>query len=168
MDTHSVSLVGGPAEPSLVLLKDVVEQAGAGGLAWPARFLFWLRESLGAAFGWDDGEGAKQPHPDSFYWKMSEEERLQWGFAKPGTFEGPGRVLWNDSTSVVLEVLNATCQAFAVGWVSEGQAHLAVFVIETKWWSRYYLALIEPFRRSLVYPALTRWLFRVWRSHFED
>lgn len=165
MDTHSVYLEGGPADPQIQHLEDVLMNADRANLAWPARKLFELREFLGRLLGWDDEKSTPKISPDSYFWKMSDEER-QRCVREPGRQEGPALILWNDRHSVCLEVLNATCQAFAVGYIENRSAHLSVFVIETRWWSKYYLALIEPFRKYIVYPAMVKWVSRVWRERY--
>ena len=165
MDTHTVPLMGGPDDPQIEHLIDLMKHHGEKGLWWPARLLFVLRDGLGKLFGWDSEERQSSIHPQSFYWKMTDEERSRCKLS-PGGKEGPALILWNDDYSLCLEVLNETCQAFAVGFVRDRKAHLSVFVIETKWWSKYYLALIEPFRKYIVYPAGVRWLEQLWAKNW--
>lgn len=167
MDTHEVPLVGGPDDPTIEDLERLLLSGEPTGLAWPARVLFLTRDWLGRLFGWD-GEKEKPTVPKgSFYWKMSEEDK-QASLRRPGDRLGPALILWNDPYSLCLEVLNATCQAFAVGYVRDRKAYLSVFVIETKWWSKYYLAAIEPFRKYIVYPAGVKWVRETWQRHYDD
>lgn len=167
MDTHSVELMGGPEEPQIRHLVDLLTTQGERGLAWPARLLFSFRDGLGKLMGWDDEKGEAPADPCSYFWQMSDEEREEC-VTQAGSLEGPARLLWNDEVTLCVEVLNATCQAFAVGYIRDRRAYLSVFVIETKWWSKYYLALIEPFRRYIVYPALVTWLEKTWADFYGD
>jgi uncharacterized protein DUF2867 len=164
MDTHLVHLEGGPDAPQIHHLEELLLKGDPSGLAWPARLLFSLRDWLGKVFAWDAKESPKIDI-DSYYWKMTEQERVAC-HKEPGQREGPAVVLWNDRYSLCLEVLNATCHAFAVGFIRDRKAYLSVFVIETKWWSKYYLALIEPFRKYVVYPAGVKWVTKCWREKY--
>lgn len=163
MDTHSAYLQGGPDTIDLAYMESLFGPHAQADLAWPARALIALREWLGTAVGWDKEKESASPPLDSYFWSMTEEE-IASCLKAPGRTEGPARILWNDEKSLVAEVLNATCQAFAVAWLEEREARISVFVIETKWWSKYYLALIEPFRKWIVYPALVKWIEDGWRK----
>jgi hypothetical protein len=83
-----------------------------------------------------------------------------------GTPYGPVRVIYHLRDEVLLEVINATIHAFislSLEQTAGGyQSLLAVYAIHTHWWSRYYLLLIEPFRRWIIYPALIRTIQRRW------
>jgi hypothetical protein len=165
MDTHTLVLEGGPEFLDFPYLESFVDSLQGQGLPFPVRALIALRERMGQLLGWDGAPGARHPEPTSYYWRMSEEEqRSCW--IEPGHRHGPARRLWNDRFSSVFEISNSTCQAFAVVWIEGRQASLSIFVLETQWWSKYYLWLIEPFRRYLVYPLSERWLQKKWcQSH---
>ena len=163
MDTHEVPLFGGPDDPKISDVEALFEEAKPGSIGGPVRFLFWLRDKLGLLFGWDEGKMVSDLNPSSFFWHLSEEDKAHC-FREPGQRLGPATVLWNDEYSLCLEILNATCQAFAVTYIRDRKACLAVFVVETKWWSKYYLALIEPFRKFIVYPSTVRWLEKSWKE----
>jgi hypothetical protein len=167
MDTHSVTLEGGPEKLRLEELESLLRSRAGTGVSWPARALFFIREVLGRICGWDSPEQVARVAPESYFWRMSEEEKAAC-LRAPGERDGPALILWNDDSSVCLEVLNATCQAFAVAYLNGRQVHLSIFVIETKWWSKYYLALIEPFRKYIVYPALTKWVEKSWAESLKQ
>ena len=77
---------------------------------------------------------------------------------EPGTLDGPFAVLYVHETEAVSEIRNSTVHAFlvwAVRVVPGGHELLwAIHVLPVSRWSRPYLALIEPFRRWIVYPSL--------------
>ena len=162
MDSHQLELHPGPEHLDLRYLEEFLRSTQSSGFPLPVRALFGLRHVLGQLFGWDDSQVDSRPESSSYFWRMTELERHQC-FIEPGQRSGPARRLWNDETSAVFEVNNATCQAFAVVELHGKLASLSVFVIETKWWSKYYLALIEPFRKYLVYPLSARWLNSKWK-----
>jgi hypothetical protein len=41
-----------------------------------------------------------------------------------------------------------------------------VYVLPLSWLTPFYMALIEPFRRYIVYPSLFRSLVRAWRKAY--
>ncbi len=167
MDSHYLELNTGPMPIDLRYLEEFMLSTQSSGLPFPVKALFSLRHVLGRLFGWDDAQDDSRPESSSYYWRMTELERHQC-FIEPGQRSGPARRLWNDETSAVFEVNNATCQAFAVVALQGKLASLSVFVIETKWWSKYYLALIEPFRKYLVYPLSARWLNSKWKLAHQE
>ena len=163
MDTHTIELPGRRADQDLPFVENVFRRSGGRGMAWPAKFLVGLRQFLGLVFALDKEKTGKLPPEGSYYWHMTDAE-IEECLRTPGQSQGPTRLLWNDQESAVVEILNQTCQAFAVTWIEGEQGHLAVLVIETKWWSKYYLALIEPFRKYIVYPAMLTWAEKTWRD----
>jgi hypothetical protein len=70
----------------------------------------------------------------------------------------------------LLEVRNATVHAFlalALEPIPEGyRLYWAVYVEPTSWLTPIYMALIEPFRRFIVYPALCRGAQRTWSRRY--
>ncbi|XYH98378.1 DUF2867 domain-containing protein [Sorangium sp. So ce1128] len=68
----------------------------------------------------------------------------------------------------VSEIRNATVHAFscmAIRPTAEGQRlYWAVYVKPVSRWTSAYMALIEPFRRFIVYPSMLRQLRDAWRA----
>jgi hypothetical protein len=46
--------------------------------------------------------------------------------------------------------------------------YFAVYVISVSWLTRPYLALIEPFRRFFLYPAMLRRLRNAWQAAYGE
>jgi len=89
---------------------------------------------------------------------------------EPGTLDGPFALLYVHPTEAVSEIRNATVHAFLV-WslecVPDGyQLFWAIHVLPVGHWTRPYLALIDPFRRWLVYPSLLRRIHEAWSREF--
>jgi len=128
------------------------------------RGLFALRWALGRAFGWDDG---RHDVPEASYvHRLSEADRSQSQVA-PGTRDGRFRVLYVFADEALSELRNATVHAFAALALTQRPGgytlYLAVYVKPVSRFTALYMALIDPFRRLLVYPALgkqaqQRWL----------
>jgi hypothetical protein len=121
------------------------------------RGLFSLRWAIGRAFGWDDER--HDPPSGSYVNRLAEADRLQSQVA-PGTRAGPFRVLYVLGEEALSELRNATVHAFlalALTPSPEGYTlYMAIYVKPVSRLTPLYMALIDPFRRLVVYPALGR------------
>ena len=107
----------------------------------------------------------------SFRTRLTEADRQQ-SIVEPGTLDGPFAVLYVHTTEAVSEIRNATVHAFLV-WALEPapdgyQLFWAIHILPVSIWTKPYLALIEPFRRWLVYPALLRRMHEAWSRQFKS
>ena len=127
------------------------------------RGLFALRWALGRAFGWDDER--HDPPGMSYINRLAEADRSQ-SEVPPGTREGPFRVLYVVGEEALSELRNATVHAFLALALTPSAAgytlYLAVYVKPVSRFSTLYMALIDPFRRLVVYPALGRHAQQRW------
>jgi hypothetical protein len=127
------------------------------------RGLFALRFALGRAFGWDNAR--HDPPGMSYVHRLAEADRSQ-SQVPPGTREGPFRVLYVLGNEALSELRNATVHAFlALALTSRpgGYAlYMAVYVKPVSRFTTLYMALIDPFRRLVVYPALGRHAQQRW------
>ena len=127
------------------------------------RGLFALRFALGRAFGWDDER--HDPSGASYVHRLAEAERSQ-SQVPPGTREGPFRVLYVLGNEALSELRNATVHAFLALALTPSPGgytlHLAVYVKPVSRFTTLYMALIDPFRRLVVYPVLGRHAQRRW------
>jgi Protein of unknown function (DUF2867) len=132
-------------------------------LNFAVRGLFTLRLALGRAFGWDDER--HDPPSGSYVNRLAEADRLRSQVA-PGTREGPFRVLYVLAEEALSELRNATVHAFlalALTPRPEGYTlYLAIYVKPVSRLTTLYMALIDPFRRLVVYPALGRHAQQCW------
>ena len=127
------------------------------------RGLFTLRSALGRAFGWDDER--HDPPSGSYVNRLAEADRSQSQVA-PGTREGPFRVLYVFGNEAVYELRNATVHAFLALVLTPSPRgytlYLAIYVKPVSRFTTLYMALIDPFRRLIVYPALGRHAQQRW------
>jgi Protein of unknown function (DUF2867) len=127
------------------------------------RALFALRWWLGRRFRWDDER--HDPPGASYVHRLAEADRLQ-SQVPPGTRDGPFRVLYVFGDEALSEIRNATVHGFmALALTHHGQGYLVYMGVYVKAVSRFtalYMALIDPFRRFVVYPALGRRLQQAW------
>ena len=121
------------------------------------RGLFALRFALGRAFGWDDER--HRPLSQTYVNRLAEADRSQSQVA-PGTREGPFRVLYVLGEEALSELRNATVHAFLALVLTPSPGgytlYLGIYVKPVSHLTPLYMALIDPFRRLIVYPALGR------------
>jgi len=138
-------------------------------LSLSVRALFGLRWLMGRLLRWD------RPAPEGEVWsfraRLSDTDRRQ-SMVEPGTLDGPFAVVYVHAMEAVSEIRNATVHAFLV-WALEPtpdgyQLFWAIHVLPVSVWTKPYLALINPFRRWLVYPALLRRIHESWTQAFKS
>lgn len=88
--------------------------------------------------------------------------------ALPATVGGAFETVYAFADEALLEIANRTIHALLhLSWVETAGPHravvLAIYVKSRGWQSRAYLALIRPFRHSVVYPAWIAHLTRTWQ-----
>jgi hypothetical protein len=91
------------------------------------------------------------------------------GGAQPGVFR-PVYMLENEA---LLEMTNRTARAYiaaALRPADEGGYRLywGIYVKQTSWLTPLYMALIDPFRRHIIYPAALSDIERTWRSRYAE
>ncbi len=162
-DVWAVELSGGGADRSIVDLRAIlsVERLTAANTA--VRLLFGLRAWLGRVFGWDH----EPPHAvqESFLRRLSSADRER-SLVTPGTGDGPFRVLFVSRHEAISEIHNATVHAFSVfalvGQSSGYRLYWGIYVRPVGRLTRWYMRLIDPFRRAIIYPAVLRYICAAW------
>ena len=133
----------------------------------PARVLFRLRFLLGRIFGWD--EEPKEAPAWSFAKRLTAQDRER-SAVSAGTPDGIFHVVYSFENELLLEVINRTVHAAAWSALERTPAgyrfFLAIYVRKLRWITPVYMALIDPFRRWVVYPALLKQLQRSWTEAF--
>jgi hypothetical protein len=134
-----------------------------GRLPLPVRALFRLRFFLGRVFRLEAapaGAGAT-----SFASRLTEADRAR-SSVEAGTPEGPFRVVYRFENEQLLEVHNRTVNAAALSALAETATgyrfYLAVYVAKAGWMTPIYMALIDPFRKWFVYPAILKNVEATW------
>jgi hypothetical protein len=91
---------------------------------------------------------------------------LERSVVEPGSADGPFTVLYAHEREALSEIINATVHAFSVLALESvpGGHRLfwAIYVEPVGRLTPFYMALIDPFRRWLVYPAILRHVHRSW------
>ncbi|WP_437812858.1 DUF2867 domain-containing protein [Sorangium sp. So ce1078] len=168
-DVSVVDLPGGGAARTIEDVRALLGSPESGSSSALVRALFWLRGALGKLFGWDPVEEGLPPES---YVHQVPSELARRSSVQPGTREGPFRVLYVLPGEAVSEIRNATVHAFscmAIRPTADGQRlYWAVYVKPVSRWTSAYMALIEPFRRFIVYPSILRQLRDAWRAAYAE
>src|SRR5256712_8239865 len=162
-DVWAIPLIGGGPGRSIQDARAILFGDRRPPTNFAVRGLFALRSALGEAFGWDD-EG-HDPSGVSYLHRLAEAERSQ-SQVPPGTREGPFRVLYVLGDEAISELRNATVHAFLALALTPSRGgytlHLAIYVKPVSRLTTLYMALIDPLRRLVVYPALGRHAQQRW------
>jgi Protein of unknown function (DUF2867) len=138
------------------------------GAAHPiVRGLFALRALLGRLCGWD---ADMYMHQETSSLHRLSSDIIRRSALPPGARDGPFRVLYVLERESLAEVRNATVHAFLASVLTETpcgyRLYWAVYVQPVSRLTPLYMALIEPFRRCLVYPAILRRIRRAWEERY--
>ena len=145
-DVWQLDLPGGDREVSMSEIRPLMSFERLASLNPVVRGLFRLRGWLGGVFGWDRETSAPAP----------------------GERDGPFTVLYVTEREMASEARNATVHAFSVlaleprsgGW----RLYWAIYIEPVGRLTALYMAVIDPFRRWLIYPAILRHLERSWTA----
>ena len=162
-DVWAVELPGGGSGRTVADLRTLLSVGNLITANVAVRFLFALRARLGRVFGWDH----EPPEADreSFLHRLSETDRAS-SLVAPGTPDGPFRLLYVSPRESISEIQNATVHAFSVFALTEHpvgyRLYWAIYVQPVGRMTRWYMRLIDPFRRLVIYPAVLRYIRASW------
>lgn len=149
------------------VMKTAMEELEAKG---PAGFLFKLRFFLGEIFGWD-----KEMRKKDLLKKGSIRERYAKHYQLAGSdLPDPGDAeftpVYNEIHESLSEIENATVHAaLHLGRVpltkENYTVQMAVYVKPKGALGKFYMALIKPFRHSIVYPAFMNLIRKRWERY---
>ncbi len=125
-----------------------------------------LRRFLGRVFDWD-----RPMSEPSYAGRLSEAQRRR-SLVPTGSVDGPFRLLYELRNESVGELRNATVHAFAcmalVPRAGGYRFYLGVYVEKVSAFTPLYMAMIEPFRRFVVYPAMLAQLRGAWAAAYPE
>jgi hypothetical protein len=128
-----------------------------------ARALFRLRLVIGRIFRLD--AEPKNALAASFGNRLTPEDRAL-SLLAPGTPEGGFRVVYRFENEQLLEIQNRTVHAAALSALAETAAgyrfYFAVYVRQGTWLTPFYMGLIDPFRKWIIYPAMLKAIRATW------
>ena len=166
-DVSAIDLPGGGPNRTISDVRPLLSLDGRRTETIPVRILMSIRLRLGRLFGWD--RAVHEHAEDSYVKKLSDDQRDR-SLAEPGTADGPFRLVYVFPNEVLGEVRNATVHAFSCMTLcrtaSGYRFYWAIYVKSVSRFTPVYMALIEPFRRFVVYPAILRRLRASWRASY--
>jgi hypothetical protein len=131
------------------------------------RALLNIRFFFGRLFGWDREPSATAW--ETFTTRLTTADRSK-SLAPAGTCDGLFRVVYRFQNEQLLELINRTAHAAALSTLVETEDayrfYFGVYVRNVGRFTPVYMALIDPFRKLIVYPLLLRSIRVKWNKTF--
>ena len=166
---HDAWAVDLPLARSGITLDEFLRAAGAC-LLTPSpvvRALLNIRLFVGRLLGWD-----REPAPtawETFTTRLTTADRSR-SLVSAGTREGLFRIVYRFENEQLLEIINRTAHAAALSALVETanayRFYFGVYVRSVSRFTPVYMALIDPFRKLVVYPSLLRTVRATWNQTF--
>ena len=133
------------------------------------RTLLNIRFFVGRFFGWDR-------EPESNAWKTFATRLTDTDHARsliaPGTRDGFFRVIYRFENEQLVELINRMVHAAALSALVETATayrfYFGVYIRSVSRFTPFYMALIDPFRKLIVYPSLLRSVRARWNQAFGE
>src|SRR5882762_7809461 len=129
------------------------------------RMLLNIRFFVGRIFGWDNEPATIA----TFATRLTDADRSR-SLIAPGTRDGFFRAVYRFENEQLLELINRTAHAAALSALVETQAayrfYFGVYVRNVGRFTPVYMALVDPFRKLIVYPSLLRSVRASWNQAF--
>lgn len=165
---HDAWAIDLPRSRAGITLDEFV-RAASGPLFRPSpvvHVLLNLRFFLGGLFGWDSTTSMPTA-PETFADRLTSAD-LARSLAPAGLKDGPFRVVYRFENEQLLELTNRTAHAAALSALVETASsyrfYFAVYVRNVSLLTPLYMALIDPFRKLIVYPSLLRSVRASWNE----
>jgi len=166
---HDVWAVDLPRVRSGITLDEFARAAGSRPFT-PSpvvRALLNIRLFVGRRLGWDREPDATVR--ETFATRLTTADRSK-SLAPAGTREGPFRMVYRFENEQLLELINRTAHAAALSALVETPSgyrfYFGVYVRSVGRLTPVYMALIDPFRKFIVYPSLLRSVRSTWNKTF--
>jgi hypothetical protein len=162
---HDAWLVDLPLTRSGITLDEYLRTAKARRriVSPPARALLGIRLFLGRVFGWDREPAAFAG--ETFAMRLTATD-LSMSLVPAGTHDGIFRVVYRFENEQLLELMNSTAHGAMLSALFETSTayrfYLGVYVRKVSLVTSVYMALIDPFRKLVVYPSLLRSVRAAW------
>src|SRR6266851_1423275 len=166
---HDVWAVDLPPTRSGITLDEFLRAASACWLTRSpvVRALVNTRLFVGRLLGWDREPAATAW--DTFATRLTTADRSQ-SLVSAGTREGLFQVVYRFENEQLLELINRTAHAAALSALVETATayrfYFGVYVRNVGRFTPVYMALIDPFRKLIVYPSLLRSVRASWNQAF--
>ena len=129
------------------------------------RAMLDIRFFVGRFFGWD-----REPATTAtFATRLTDTDHSK-SMVAAGTSDGLFRVVYCFENEQLLELINRTVHAAALSALVETATtyrfYLGIYVSNVSRFTPFYMALIDPFRRLIIYPSLLRSVRARWDKAF--
>jgi Protein of unknown function (DUF2867) len=129
------------------------------------RMLLGIRFFVGRFLGWDH----EPANTATFATRLTDTDRSR-SLLAPGAQDGFFRVVYRFENEQLLELINRTAHAAALSALVETTTgyrfYLGVYVRSVSRFTPFYMALIDPFRKLIVYPSLLEDVRGRWNQAF--
>jgi Protein of unknown function (DUF2867) len=129
------------------------------------RMLLSIRFFVGRFFGWDHEPSATA----TFATRLTDSDQSR-SLIAPGALDGFFRVVYRFENEQLVELINRTAHAAALTTLVETpityRFYLGVYVRSVSRFTPFYMRLIDPFRKLIVYPSLLRSVRARWDHAF--
>jgi Protein of unknown function (DUF2867) len=166
---HDVWFVDLPSWRAGVTLGDFL-RTGGNCLVAPSflvRMLLDIRFFVGRLFGWDREPAATAWK--TFTTRLTDADRSR-SLAAAGTQDGFFRVVYRFENEQLVELINRTVHAAALSTLVETPTayrfYLGIYVRSVSRFTPLYMAVIDPFRKMIVYPSLLCSVRARWNQAF--
>jgi hypothetical protein len=131
------------------------------------RTLLEIRFFVGRFFGWDHEPAATAWQ--TFATRLTDTDHSK-SLAAAGTRDGFFRVVYRFENEQLVELINRTAHAAALSTLVETPTgyrfYLGIYVRNVSRFTPFYMALIDPFRKLIVYPSLLHSVRARWNQAF--
>jgi hypothetical protein len=154
-DVWVVELPGGREGITLQEFRSRSRAGRADDIPNATKALLQIRFFLGRVFRLDVARPREKS--DSYIRLLTETDRVA-SLVPPGSKDGFFDVVYVLQNEMLLEIINATVHAFSAQTLTRTSAgyrlYWAIYVKPVRWITPAYMALIDPFRRWIVYPQI--------------
>ena len=155
---HDVWVVDLPGGPEGITLQEFGSRSRTGrgdDIPYAAKTLLQLRFFLGRVFRLDEERPGQKS--GSYIKLLTAADRVA-SLVPPGSKDGPFDVVYVFPNETLSEIINATVHAFLAQTLTRTSTgyrlYWAIYVRPGGWITPAYMALIDPFRRWIVYPQI--------------
>jgi hypothetical protein len=131
------------------------------------RMLLEIRFFVGRFFGWDHEPAATAW--ETFATRLTDTDHSR-SLVTAGTSDGFFRVVYRFENEQLVELINRTAHAAALSALLETTTgyrfYFGIYVRNVSRFTPLYMALIDPFRKLIVYPSLLRSVRARWNQAF--
>ncbi len=133
------------------------------------RRLFAIRRVVGRMFGWD--AQANRWDEELYCHRLTDEDRAR-SKVTPGTPDQLFTSVYVFEHEALSEVRNATVHAFSSLALRETMTgyrlYWAIYVKPISPWTSTYMRVIDPFRRTIIYPTVINRIKQEWQTRYGD